>query len=62
MEVPLVFWGAGIVSGLRSSVEAAPLDIAPTLGALLGVGAGRPGARPLPCLVRRGVTVSAPSR
>jgi predicted AlkP superfamily pyrophosphatase or phosphodiesterase len=50
MDVPLVFWGAGVVRGLRSKVEASPLDIAPTLGALLGVEAGRPGARPLPCL------------
>ncbi len=50
MDVPLVFWGAGIVRGLRSAAEASPLDIAPTLGALLGVEAGRGGARPLPCL------------
>jgi hypothetical protein len=49
-EVPLVFWGAGVARGLRSTGEASPLDIAPTLGALLGVEAGRPGARPLPCL------------
>jgi arylsulfatase A-like enzyme len=50
MDVPLIFWGAGVARGQRSSAEASPLDIAPTLGALLGVEAGRPGARPLPCL------------
>ena len=50
MEVPLVFWGAGIVRGLRSAAAASPLDIAPTLGALLGIEAGRRDARPLPCL------------
>ena len=50
MDVPLVFWGAGVAKGLRSSAEASPLDIAPTLGALLGVEAGRPGARPLPII------------
>jgi predicted AlkP superfamily pyrophosphatase or phosphodiesterase len=52
MDVPLVFWGAGVAKGLRSSAEASPLDIAPTLGALLGVEAGRTGARPLPCLAQ----------
>jgi len=62
MEVPLVLWGAGIVRGLRSTAQASPLDIAPTLGALLGVEAGRPGARPLPCLTEAVRARSAPVR
>ena len=62
-DVPLLFWGAGIAAGLRSSAEVSPLDIAPTLGALLGVEAGGVGARPLPCLMPpAGATARAAGR
>ena len=36
-HVPLVFWGRGVRAG-RFSAAASPMDIAPTLGRLLGVG------------------------
>lgn len=35
-HVPLVFWGRGVRPG-RSSVPASPMDVAPTLGRLLGL-------------------------
>ena len=48
-DVPLLFWGAGIRPGAGPAPEASPLDVAPTIGAILHVEAGRAGARPLPC-------------
>jgi type I phosphodiesterase/nucleotide pyrophosphatase len=48
--VPLLFWGAGIHAGGAPVQRASPLDVATTLGALLDVQAGRPGAKPLPCV------------
>ena len=47
--VPLLFWGSGIHSAAGSALRASPLDIAPTIAAILRVQAGRPGAAPLPC-------------
>jgi len=35
-KVPLVFWGAGVTAA-RSDAPSSPLDIAPTLGSLLGL-------------------------
>lgn len=35
-NVPLVFWGAGVTAA-RSDASSSPLDIAPTLGSLLGL-------------------------
>jgi hypothetical protein len=48
-RVPLIFWGNGIKRG-RYTGSASPTDIASTIGAILGVKAGREGATPLPCL------------
>lgn len=49
LRVPLMFWGAGIKPG-RYESEASPLDVAPTIGKLLGVEAGGRTARVLPCV------------
>ena len=48
-HVPLLFWGAPIKSG-RYTIDVAPTDLARTLGAILGVEAGGPESRVLPCL------------
>jgi hypothetical protein len=48
MHVPLMFFGRGISPGSYST-NAAPTDIAKTLGAILGVDAGGPQSVALPC-------------
>jgi len=48
-HVPVMFWGAGIKAGTYST-QAAPTDIAKTLGVLLGVDAGGPESAALPCV------------
>lgn len=48
-HVPLMFWGAGITPGQHSE-RVSPMDIASTVGAMLGVTAGRDGAVPLSCI------------
>ncbi len=50
-HVPLMFWGAGINPGTYD-VEASPLDLAATLGAIAGVEAGGRTSRVLPCVRR----------
>ena len=47
LHVPLMFWGTGVKPGLYDS-DASPLDLARTLGALLGVEAGGPESHRLP--------------
>lgn len=47
-HVPLIFWGAGVKAGNYSD-RVSPLDIASTLGPMLGVSAGTEGAKPLSC-------------
>jgi len=47
LHVPLIFWGAGIRPGVHA-LDASPLDIARTLGSLLGVEAGGRESRLLP--------------
>jgi len=49
LHVPLLLWGYGIKPG-RYEVDASPLDLAPTLGSLLGVVAGGRESRSLPCV------------
>jgi predicted AlkP superfamily pyrophosphatase or phosphodiesterase len=51
LHVPLIFWGAGVIAGTYD-VAASPLDIAATLGAILGVRAGGRESRVLPCVSR----------
>jgi predicted AlkP superfamily pyrophosphatase or phosphodiesterase len=48
MHVPLMFWGTGVKPGVYP-VEASPLDLARTLGGLLGVEAGGRASHQLPC-------------
>jgi predicted AlkP superfamily pyrophosphatase or phosphodiesterase len=48
LHVPLMFWGAGIRRGVYEA-DASPTDLAPTLGALVGVEAGGRTSRVLPC-------------
>jgi arylsulfatase A-like enzyme len=48
MHVPLMFWGAGVKRGVYD-VDASPLDLARTLGHVLGVEAGGRTSRALPC-------------
>ncbi|HEY3054662.1 MAG TPA: alkaline phosphatase family protein [Thermoanaerobaculia bacterium] len=48
-HVPLMFWGTGVVKG-RYDIAASPLDLARTLGALVGVDIGGVEARVLPCI------------
>ncbi|MGA7614887.1 MAG: alkaline phosphatase family protein [Thermoanaerobaculia bacterium] len=48
-HVPLMFWGFGIREGVYDDAVS-PLDLASTLGSILGVEAGTPGAKPLPCV------------
>jgi hypothetical protein len=48
MHVPLMFWGAGVKRGTYDT-DASPLDLARTLGAVLGVDAGGRTSRALPC-------------
>lgn len=48
MHVPLMFWGAGVKPGVYDD-DASPLDIARTLGKVLGVEAGGRTSRALPC-------------
>jgi hypothetical protein len=47
LRVPLMFWGTGVKPGLYES-DASPLDLARTLGALLGVEAGGTQSHHLP--------------
>ncbi|MFP5246041.1 MAG: alkaline phosphatase family protein [Thermoanaerobaculia bacterium] len=47
LHVPLIFWGMGIKPGVYDG-EASPHDLAPTLGALVGVRAGGRESRVLP--------------
>jgi hypothetical protein len=49
LHVPLMLWGRGIVSG-RYDDDVSPLDLARTLGKILGVDAGGPQSRVLPCV------------
>ena len=49
MHVPVMFFGRGIKPGSYST-EAAPTDIAKTVGALIGVDAGGPDSHVLPCV------------
>jgi len=49
VHVPLLFYGAGIKHGVYDG-EASPLDLAKTLGALLGVEAGGRTSHVLPCI------------
>ncbi len=49
LRVPLMFWGAGIKPGVYE-VEASPLDVAPTIGRVVGVTAGGRTSRVLPCV------------
>jgi len=49
LHVPLLLWGAGIKPG-RYDGDASPIDLAPTLGALVGVQAGGRAAHVLPCV------------
>lgn len=49
MHVPLMFWGAGVKKGVYDDVDASPLDLARTLGAVLGVEAGGRASHALPC-------------
>ena len=46
-HVPLLFWGASIAPG-RYTIDAAPTDLARTIGAIIGVEAGGPDSRVLP--------------
>jgi predicted AlkP superfamily pyrophosphatase or phosphodiesterase len=48
MHVPLMFWGAGVKRGMYD-VDASPLDLARTLGAILGIDAGGRTSHALPC-------------
>jgi arylsulfatase A-like enzyme len=49
LHVPLMFWGAGIKPG-RYEGEASPLDLAATIGRVMGVTAGGQTSRVLPCV------------
>ena len=49
MHVPVMFYGRGITPGTYTT-EAAPTDLARTLGALLDVDAGGPDSHVLPCV------------
>jgi predicted AlkP superfamily pyrophosphatase or phosphodiesterase len=48
-HVPMMFWGQGIKAG-RYDADASPVDIARSLGALLGIEAGGPDSHVLPCI------------
>jgi arylsulfatase A-like enzyme len=52
LHVPLMLYGAGIKPG-RYETDASPVDLAPTLGTLLGVDAGGRAAHVLPCVEPR---------
>jgi hypothetical protein len=47
LHVPLMFWGKGVKHGTYD-VEASPLDLARTVGAVVGVEAGGRTSRVLP--------------
>jgi predicted AlkP superfamily pyrophosphatase or phosphodiesterase len=49
LHVPLLFWGAGVKPGIYED-EASPLDLARTLGNVVGVDAGGRTSRLLPCM------------
>lgn len=49
MHVPLMLYGPGIIPGTYDA-DVSPMDLAPTLGTLLGVRAGGTAARVLPCV------------
>jgi hypothetical protein len=49
LHVPLMLWGSGIVPGLYDD-DVSPLDLARTLGRVLGIDAGGPESRVLPCV------------
>ncbi len=49
LHVPVMLWGPGIKPGTYD-VEASPLDLARTLGAIIGVEAGGRTSRVLPCV------------
>lgn len=49
LRVPLMFWGSGIKPGTYA-IDASPVDLASTLGRLLGVDAGGHVSRVLPCV------------
>ncbi len=51
MHVPLMFWGSAIRKGVYDD-EASPLDLARTLGEVVGVDAGGRTAKVLPCVAR----------
>lgn len=48
MRVPLMFWGTGVKRGVYAG-DASPLDVARTLGAVVGVEAGGAESHALPC-------------
>lgn len=52
LRVPLMLWGAGIQRGVYDG-DASPLDLAATLGALMGLDAGGRASHELPCVENR---------
>ena len=48
MHVPLMFWGTGVKPGIYD-IDASPLDLARTIGMVLGVDAGGRASHALPC-------------
>ena len=48
LRVPLMFWGAGVKPGVYDG-DASPLDLARTLGKVVGVDAGGRASHALPC-------------
>ncbi|HYI07785.1 MAG TPA: alkaline phosphatase family protein [Thermoanaerobaculia bacterium] len=56
MHVPLMFWGAGIKPGVYEG-NVSPLDVARTLGALLGVEAGGEETKVLVCVEAQAASV-----
>jgi arylsulfatase A-like enzyme len=48
MHVPLMFWGTGVKPG-KYEIDASPLDLARTIGAIFGVDAGGRASHALPC-------------
>ena len=49
LHVPLLFWGNSIKPGVYDE-DASPLDLAKTLGRVLGVDAGGQGSKVLSCI------------
>jgi predicted AlkP superfamily pyrophosphatase or phosphodiesterase len=50
LHVPLMLYGPGIAAGTYDG-DASPIDLAPTLGTLLGIEAGGRESRVLPCVI-----------